>query len=87
MLHTSCRQLHPDFATAGSYGRIVRTVITPETHPALTWMVESGIFDDDADYDEDVDFTFGVDRVPDGIAPLIDRPPPIRGTGGGAAAG
>jgi hypothetical protein len=37
--------------------------------------------------DEDVDFTFGVDRVPDGIAPLIDRPPPIRGTAGGAAAG
>jgi hypothetical protein len=72
-LSTDLSSPDPDFATAGSYGRIVRAVITPETHPALTRLVQSGVFDDATDYEEDVDFTFGLDRVLDGIAQMVDQ--------------
>jgi AcrR family transcriptional regulator len=66
---------HPDPAesTAGQYGAIIRTVTAPETHPALTRMLSSGLLDGPTEYDEDIDFGFGLGTILDGVALLVDR--------------
>jgi AcrR family transcriptional regulator len=66
----------PKADTAAQYGAILRAVIGPETHPALTRMVDSGLLDGPTGYDEDVDFEFGLSTILDGIALLIDRVSP-----------
>jgi AcrR family transcriptional regulator len=60
-----------------SYGRLLARLTDPERFPALQAVLASGAFDepDEADYD----FTFGLERVLDGIETLIDR----RRTAGG----
>jgi AcrR family transcriptional regulator len=65
----------PDAGTAADYGRILRTVTDPATHPALTRLVASGIFDGPTDYDEDIDFGFGLSTILDGVERLIGPPP------------
>jgi AcrR family transcriptional regulator len=64
---------HPDPATGSTadYGRILRAVTDPATHPALTKLVSSGIFDQPADYDDDIDFGFGLSTILDGIEQLV----------------
>ena len=80
-------QLSTELATAGPadtdtrmhYGDILRTVTDPDTHPALTRVVASGIFDAPTGYDEDEDFGFGLATILDGVARLIEgavSPPP-----------
>ena len=69
-------RLSADLAAAGapawSYGQVLRRVTTPETHPALTRLVASGVFDgEDLDYDPDVELAFGLHRILDGIAQLV----------------
>jgi AcrR family transcriptional regulator len=61
------------FLAAGSdpegmanYGPTLARLITPDAFPALTELVDAGTFDKPAD-----DFTFGLDRVLDGIEVLI----------------
>lgn len=66
----------PKADTAAHYGAILRAVIDPETHPALTRMIDSGLLDGPTDYDEDVDFGFGLSTILDGIALLITRGSP-----------
>ena len=55
----------------GSYGRVLARLTDPERFPALHAVIEAGVFDepDEADYD----FTFGLERVLDGIETLIDN--------------
>lgn len=64
----------PQAAPGPTYGQILRAVTTPETHPALSRLVATGILDAPTEYDPDVDFAFGLDRVLDGIAALVARP-------------
>ena len=59
-------------APAMNYGRLLRLVTTPETHPALTRVVDTGLLDaEDATYDPDIDFTFGLQVILNGIAGTI----------------
>ncbi|HYN17718.1 MAG TPA: TetR/AcrR family transcriptional regulator C-terminal domain-containing protein, partial [Actinomycetes bacterium] len=53
-----------------SYGHMLARLTDPERFPALHAVIEAGVFDepDEADYD----FTFGLERVLDGIETLID---------------
>ncbi|MDP9816208.1 TetR/AcrR family transcriptional regulator [Spirilliplanes yamanashiensis] len=69
-------RLSAELAAAGapalSYGQLLRRVTAPDTHPALTRLVASGIFDaDDLSYDPDVELAFGLHRILDGIARLV----------------
>jgi AcrR family transcriptional regulator len=57
-----------DPETMANYGPTLARFITPETFPALTELVDAGTFDKPVD-----DFTFGLDRVLDGIEVLIGR--------------
>jgi AcrR family transcriptional regulator len=61
----------PDPQMTASYGRLLARLTDPERFPALHAVIESGVFDepDDGDYD----FTFGLERVLDGIEALIDK--------------
>ena len=67
----------PDPEMLPSYGRLLARLTDPERFPALHAVIADGVFDepDDGDYD----FTFGLERVLDGIETLIDR----RRTAGG----
>ena len=47
------------------------TSATPERFPALRRMLAAGIFD--AADTEDTEFEFGIGRVLDGVAVLVDR--------------
>jgi AcrR family transcriptional regulator len=61
----------PDAEMMPSYGRLLARLTDPERFPALHAVIASGVFDepDDGDYD----FTFGLERVLDGIETLIDK--------------
>jgi AcrR family transcriptional regulator len=68
-----------DTETRVHYGDIVRAVTDPQTHPALTRMVATGMFDMATAYDEDMDFGFGLSTILDGVAQLVGgrvSPPP-----------
>lgn len=54
----------------GQYVRTLRLLTGPDTHPAVTRALESGIFSG-ADGDPDFQFRFGLDRLLDGLAALI----------------
>jgi hypothetical protein len=71
-----------------SYGQLLRRLIDPTRYPALMAVVESGAFEEAPGY-ADEDFEFGLQRLLDGVAALIDSrqdPAPkrsSRSTGGG----
>jgi AcrR family transcriptional regulator len=56
---------------AVDYGRLLATVIDGDSHPALDRAARSGVFDDDEGYG-DADFTFGLERILDGIHTLVE---------------
>ncbi len=56
------------------YGDIVRAVTDPQTHPALTRMVATGMLDGSTEYDEEVDLGFGLTTILDGVERLVDGP-------------
>jgi AcrR family transcriptional regulator len=60
----------PDPELLPSYGRLMARLTDPERFPALHAVIAAGVFDepDDGDYD----FTFGLERVLDGIEALIE---------------
>ncbi|WP_436492236.1 TetR/AcrR family transcriptional regulator [Actinokineospora sp. HUAS TT18] len=60
---------HPTEAMP-DYSAMLRRLITPESYPELTGILESGIFDQDDPIDDE--FTFGLDRILDGIEALVD---------------
>jgi AcrR family transcriptional regulator len=85
LLHGYARgeaQLSTDLGAAQSgtadagphYGDILRAVTDPQTHPALTRMVATGMLDVATGYDEDVDLGFGLTTILDGVARLVDGP-------------
>jgi AcrR family transcriptional regulator len=71
-MSTDLSSLDPDADTTANYGDILRTVTNPASHPALCELVGSGIFDGPTDYDEDVDFGFGLTTILTGVAQLIE---------------
>jgi len=52
-----------------SYPRMLRQLTDPERFPALAAFIEAGVFE--ADDGPDDEFIFGLDRILDGIEPLI----------------
>jgi AcrR family transcriptional regulator len=54
-----------------AWGRQLAALTDPERFPALRAALESGAFDQDDDPDDE--FTFGLDRVLDGIGALVER--------------
>jgi AcrR family transcriptional regulator len=60
----------PDPEMLPSYGRLLARLTDPERFPALHKVIAAGVFDeqDDGDYD----FTFGLERVLDGIERLTE---------------
>jgi AcrR family transcriptional regulator len=75
LLSTELDAADPDETeTRVHYGDIVRAVTDPQTHPALTRMVASGMFDQTTAYDDDLDFGFGLSTILDGVAQLVDGP-------------
>jgi AcrR family transcriptional regulator len=77
-LSTDLSRLDPAADASARYGDILRTVIDPQKHPALHRLVASGIFDGPTEYDEDIDFGFGVSTVLDGVAQLVEEVTPRR---------
>jgi AcrR family transcriptional regulator len=61
----------PDPEMLLSYGRVLARLTDPERFPALRAVIAAGVFDepDEGDYD----FTFGLERVLDGIETLIEK--------------
>ena len=55
----------------GAYGRLLARLTDPERFPALHAVLTAGVFDEPDD--GDFDFSFGLERVLDGIETLIDR--------------
>lgn len=56
------------------YGRLMGELIDPARFPALAACIAAGAFDDDVDGDDLTDeFSFGLERILDGIQVLIDR--------------
>jgi AcrR family transcriptional regulator len=60
-----------------SYGRLLARLTDPERFPALHAVLASGAFDEPDEADDD--FSFGLERVLDGIETLIDRRRTARG--------
>ena len=54
-----------------SYGRLLARLTDPEQFPALHAVLAAGVLDEPDD--GDVDFTFGLERVLDGIETLIEK--------------
>lgn len=52
------------------YSGILRALTDPERFPALTEVLDEGVFDEEDE--PDYDFTFGLERILDGIEQLID---------------
>lgn len=84
LLHGYARgeaQLSSDLAAFGGdqgpgYGDVLRAVTSPETHPALTRLVESGVTDGPTSYDEEYDLGFGLHTILDGVERLVERVTP-----------
>ena len=55
-----------------SYPRMLRQLTDPRRFPALTAFIASGVFD--AADEPDDEFIFGLDRILDGIAFLVQPP-------------
>lgn len=53
-----------------AYGRLLARLIDPGRFPALTAVIDAGVFD--AGDNPDVEFIFGLQRVLDGIAVLVE---------------
>jgi AcrR family transcriptional regulator len=58
-----------------SVAQALGPMLDPATFPALAPMVAAGEFDDNDDPDDDFEtvFTFGLERILDGVAVLVDR--------------
>ncbi|MGC4813393.1 TetR/AcrR family transcriptional regulator [Micromonospora sp. DT228] len=54
-----------------AYGRLVARLIDPARFPALHRVLAAGVLDQDDDPDDE--FTFGLDRILDGVEALIQR--------------
>ncbi|MGI5238982.1 TetR/AcrR family transcriptional regulator [Dactylosporangium sp. CA-139066] len=54
------------------YGRALTVLATPDRFPAIAAAIAGGAIDDDATYDAEAEFAFGLTRVLDGIAALVD---------------
>jgi hypothetical protein len=59
-------------------------VIDPATHPALSGLIASGIFDGPTAYDEDVDFGFGLRTILDGVELLVGQETTVTPTESGS---
>jgi AcrR family transcriptional regulator len=68
-------------STAARYGEVLTRVVDPARFPALSGLLASGVFDDEAggseappgQHEMDADFFFGVDLYLDGLADLVAR--------------
>jgi AcrR family transcriptional regulator len=59
-----------------SYGRLLARLTDPERFPAVQELVATGVFDEQPDPDEnplDADFTFGLERILDGLDAHLRR--------------
>lgn len=74
-MSTDLDNLGPEASTAARYGQILRAVTTPQTHPSLHRLLATGILDGPTDYDDEVDFGFGLSTILDGVAQLVDGVP------------
>ncbi|CAI6087378.1 TetR/AcrR family transcriptional regulator [Cohnella sp. JJ-181] len=65
----------PDSFSGEKYGAALRLLMTPERYPDLYPLVERGVYtEDDGNKDEaQDDFSFGLDRILDGIEALLAR--------------
>jgi AcrR family transcriptional regulator len=63
-------------AVMPSYGRVLTQLTTAEQFPALHRAIASGIFDDDDEIE--LELEFGLERILDGVAVLINRTGPSR---------
>jgi hypothetical protein len=61
----------PESELMASYGRLLARLTDPQRFPALHAVIAAGVFDEPDD--GDFDFSFGLERVLDGIETLIDR--------------
>ena len=61
----------PDPEMMGSYGRVLTRLTDPERFPALHAVIAAGVFDEEDE--PDYEFTFGLERVLDGIETLIEN--------------
>jgi AcrR family transcriptional regulator len=60
----------PESEMMASYGRLLTRLTDPERFPALHAVIAAGVFDEPDD--GDFDFSFGLERVLDGIETLIE---------------
>jgi hypothetical protein len=67
----------PTPGAAPTYGAVLRLVVEPAAYPALHRCLQSGAFDDDAEYGDD-EFAFGLETILDGIAVRVERARPRR---------
>jgi hypothetical protein len=77
-LSTDLNAPDPDAGAGASYGDILRAVTTPETHPALTRLIASGLMDGPTEYHEEYDFGFGLHTILDGVERLIGADVTVR---------
>jgi AcrR family transcriptional regulator len=61
----------PESEMMASYGRLLTRLTDPERFPALHAVIAAGVFDEPDD--GDFDFSFGLERVLDGIETLIEK--------------
>jgi hypothetical protein len=54
------------------YGRALTRLTDPEHFPAIAAAIAAGAIDHDAEYDAAAEFAFGLNRVLDGVAALVD---------------
>jgi hypothetical protein len=55
----------------GSYGRVLTRLTDPERFPALHAVIAAGVFEEEDEPGDE--FTFGLERVLDGIEALIEN--------------
>ncbi|MCC5576223.1 TetR/AcrR family transcriptional regulator C-terminal domain-containing protein [Microtetraspora sp. AC03309] len=58
---------------AADYGEVLAEVLDPQTYPALSAMMRSGLLRESEGWTEDADFLFGLNLLLDGIEALIAR--------------
>jgi AcrR family transcriptional regulator len=89
---TLTSEVHGAFDAAGrdpheamhAYGALLARLADPVRFPAIRSLIEAGTFDDDSGHPDD-EFRFGLERVLDGIAVLVDRRAAEAGRGARAA--